>query len=85
MMARLQARVAELEAENAELRRRLGMNSANSSKPPSSDGPDKAPPKSLRKKTGRRSAVSPVALAAGWNRSRWAASGPGSTPPRPTP
>ncbi|WP_347350087.1 DUF6444 domain-containing protein [Intrasporangium sp.] len=67
-VTRLQARVAELETANAELvranaelatqnvelRRRLGMNSGNSSKPPSSDGPDKAPPKSLRKKTGRR-------------------------------
>ena len=53
-VTRLQARVVELEAENAELRRRLGMDSGNSSKPPSSDGPDKAPPKSLRKKTGRK-------------------------------
>jgi cell shape-determining protein MreC len=31
----LTARVEELEAENAELRRRLGLNSTNSSKPPS--------------------------------------------------
>lgn len=31
------ARIAVLEAENAELRRRLGENSSNSSKPPSSD------------------------------------------------
>lgn len=46
--------MVELEAENAELRRRLGMDSGNSSRPPSSDGPDKAPPTSLRKKTGRR-------------------------------
>ncbi|MDN5769261.1 MAG: IS66 family transposase [Humibacillus sp.] len=60
-MARLQARVTELEAENAELRaenaelrRRVGLDSGNSSKPPSSDGPDKAPPTSLRKKTGRK-------------------------------
>jgi transposase len=35
---RLTARVAELEAEVAELKRRLGMDSSNSSKPPSSDG-----------------------------------------------
>jgi hypothetical protein len=34
----LSARVAELEAEVAELRRRLGLNSTNSSRPPSSDG-----------------------------------------------
>lgn len=33
------ARIAVLEAENAELRRRLGENSSNSSKPPSSDAP----------------------------------------------
>jgi transposase len=35
---RLTARVAGLEAEVAELRRRLGMDSSNSSKPPSQDG-----------------------------------------------
>ena len=35
---RLTARIEELEAEVSELRRRLGMNSANSSRPPSSDG-----------------------------------------------
>jgi transposase len=38
MIERLTARVAELEAEVAELKRRLGMDSSNSSKPPSSDG-----------------------------------------------
>ncbi len=36
-MAGLVARVAGLETENAELRRRLGMNSTNSSTPPSKD------------------------------------------------
>ncbi len=40
---RLKARVEELEAENAELRSRLAQNSANSSKPPSSDGLAKKP------------------------------------------
>jgi len=35
---RLRAEVERLQAENAELRRRLGMNSSNSHKPPSSDG-----------------------------------------------
>jgi transposase len=35
---RLTTRVAELEAEVAELKRRLGMDSSNSSKPPSQDG-----------------------------------------------
>jgi transposase len=33
------ARIAALEAENAELRRRLGENSSNSNKPPSTDSP----------------------------------------------
>lgn len=33
------ARIGVLESENAELRRRLGENSSNSSKPPSSDAP----------------------------------------------
>ena len=39
VIAELRAWVAALEAENAELKRRLGMNSTNSSKPPSSDSP----------------------------------------------
>ncbi|MDQ3763909.1 MAG: transposase, partial [Actinomycetota bacterium] len=37
LMVELVARVETLEAENAELRRRLGMNSTNSSTPPSKD------------------------------------------------
>ncbi len=40
---RLKDRVQELEAENAELTSRLAQNSANSHKPPSSDGPTKKP------------------------------------------
>jgi transposase len=46
LVVRLQARVEELAAENAglraenvELRRRLGQDSSNSSRPPSSDVP----------------------------------------------
>jgi transposase len=51
----LRARVAALEVENAELKRRLGMNSTNSSKPPSSDSPFTKPaPKSLQRKSGRK-------------------------------
>ena len=48
-LARATERIAELEAQ-------AGKNSRNSSKPPSSDGLDKPPPKpkSLRRKTGRR-------------------------------
>src|SRR5690242_4341386 len=38
VLVELRERVERLEAENAELRRRLGLNSSNSSKPPSSDG-----------------------------------------------
>ncbi|MGQ9742654.1 DUF6444 domain-containing protein [Chloroflexus sp.] len=37
-VAHLQTETARLQAENAELRRRLGLNSSNSHKPPRSDG-----------------------------------------------
>jgi transposase len=48
-------RIAQLEAEVAELRRQLTQNSRNSSKPPSSDSPFAKPaPKSLRGKSGRK-------------------------------
>jgi len=47
--------VEVLRAEVAELRRQLGQNSRNSSKPPSSDSPFVKPaPKSLRGRSGRR-------------------------------
>jgi transposase len=52
------ARIAELEAVVAELRARLGQNSRNSSKPPSSDGYGKPSAnkkkRSLRKRSGRK-------------------------------
>lgn len=52
---RLTAEVSELRAENAELRGRLGTDSHNSSKPPSSDGPGSKPhPKSSRVVSGRK-------------------------------
>ena len=55
VIAELQEWVAALEAENAELKRRLGMDSTNSSKPPSSDSPFTKPaPTSLRRKSGRK-------------------------------
>lgn len=48
------ARVTALEEENATLRAKLGTNSRNSGKPPSSDGPDVKPhPKSQRVSSGR--------------------------------
>jgi transposase len=57
LIASLMRRIGALEAENAELRRRLDLNSSNSSKPPSSDGLKKKPRvmSSLRTRTGKRS------------------------------
>jgi transposase len=55
MVEALTARMNALEAENAELKRQLGQNSRNSSKPPSSDSPFVKPaPKSLRRRSGRK-------------------------------
>jgi transposase len=51
----LRSEVTQLRAENAELKRRLGMDSTNLSKPPSSDSPFVKPaPKSLRRASGRK-------------------------------
>jgi transposase len=48
-------RIAQLQAEIAELRRQLGQNSRNSSKPPSSDSPFAKPaPKSLRARSSHK-------------------------------
>ncbi|MDM4723470.1 IS66 family transposase [Micromonospora sp. WMMA1363] len=54
-LARANARIEALEAENAELRRRLGQNPRNSSMPPSAQGLGKPAPKSLRGRSRRRS------------------------------
>jgi transposase len=51
----LRAQLTAAQAEIAELKRRLGQNSSNSSLPPSSDGPVKPAPKSLRGRSGRKS------------------------------
>jgi len=54
-LAQRDALIAQLQAENAELRRQLGMNSGNSSRPPSTDSPfEKPAPKSLRRRSGRK-------------------------------
>ena len=52
IIAQLLERISQLETENAELRRRLGLKSHNSSKPPSSDGLAKKP--GLPKKSGKK-------------------------------
>src|SRR5215211_5457012 len=41
LLAHLRDRVEQLEAENRDLKARLGLNSSNSSKPPSTDPPNR--------------------------------------------
>ena len=53
-IALLKARIVEQDARIADLERRLGMNSKNSSMPPSSEGLGKPSPKSLRTRSGRK-------------------------------
>ena len=57
LIASLRSQILALQAEVAELRRRLGLDSSNSSKPPSSDGLAKKPriAGSLRVRSGRPS------------------------------
>jgi len=54
VLAQRDALIAALAGRVAELEARLGKNSRNSSKPPSSDGLAKPPPKSLRRASGRK-------------------------------
>lgn len=58
-LAQRDALIAVLAARVAELEARLGMNSQNSSKPPSSDGLAKPAPKSLRRPSGRKPGKQP--------------------------
>lgn len=53
-MGDLRSGSSSLEADTAELKRRLAQNSRNSSRPPSSDGLAKPAPRSLRRPSGRR-------------------------------
>jgi transposase len=54
LVGALRAEISRLEAENAELRSRLGQNPRNSHRPPSSEGLAKPAPKSRRKRSGRK-------------------------------
>ena len=54
VIGELRAELAAAAAEISELRRQLGQNSRNSSKPPSSYGLAKPAPRSLRKRGARK-------------------------------
>lgn len=55
LVARQAERITELEQQVVELKRQLGQDSSNSSRPPSTDSPFAKPaPKSLRRKSGRK-------------------------------
>ncbi|MCL6506360.1 MAG: IS66 family transposase [Bryobacteraceae bacterium] len=53
-IATQQATIARLERRVAELERRLGLNSGNSSMPPSSDGPGQTPVKPTKEHSGKK-------------------------------
>jgi transposase len=57
----LRLRLEEQAARIAELERRLGRNSRNSSTPPSQDGLGKPPPRSMRGRSGRKAGKQPGA------------------------
>ncbi len=59
------AALAQQAARIAELERRLGRNSRNSSVPPSQEGLDKPPPRSMRARSGRKAGKQPGAPGAG--------------------
>jgi len=55
----LTARIATQDARIAELERRLGRNSRNSSQPPSADGPAAPPSRATRRRSGRNPGKQP--------------------------
>jgi transposase len=57
----LTARIAKQDKRIAELERRLGRNSRNSSQPPSADGPATPPSRATRRRSGRRLGKQPGA------------------------
>jgi len=59
LLAERDALIVALTAKVAELEARLGKNSQNSSKPPSSDAFVKPPPRSLRRQSGRKPGKQP--------------------------
>lgn len=61
LVVQQQRQIELLQARVAELERRLGLNSRNSSKPPSSDGLGKPPPRSSRRSSGARPGKQPGA------------------------
>jgi transposase len=61
LVGRQAALIEALRAQVVDLQRQLGLNSRNSSKPPSSDGLGKPPPRSQRKAVGRRAGKQPGA------------------------
>jgi len=72
LVVALYQQVQTLQAHVRKLERRLGQNSSNSGKPPSSDGYGKPAPKSLR---GNSGAVRPVVIPA----TAWSSGNPPTT------
>jgi transposase len=61
MIEKLTARIAAQDQRIAELERRLGRNSRNSSQPPSADGPAVSPSRAARRRSGRKPGKQPGA------------------------